>query len=58
MTPPELAADAAAAGSGSTAAVVPPPPCAAPEALPRVADVLGTMRRRLEALNGPRSPRI
>jgi hypothetical protein len=49
MLPPELGGGSAAAG---------PPPCAPADELPAVADVLRTLRERLEALNGPGAPRI
>ncbi|KAI3429879.1 hypothetical protein D9Q98_010190 [Chlorella vulgaris] len=66
MMPPEVSsasssggvANAAAQGSSGSSNAVPPPPCLPLHQLPRVLDVLPTMRARLEALNGTGAPRI
>jgi hypothetical protein len=69
MLPPELAAQqdgsrhdggtgAAAPAEAPAEAPTPQPPCPPVDQLPKVIELLPTMRARLEALNGPRVPRI
>ncbi len=58
MYPPELRENNGSGGGGSGGGEVVPWPCASASELPQVKDVLGTMRERLEALNGLDGPRI